>query len=192
MQKLRWPLTFLLWTLAFSVSGFAEPLVKHHPNGQVSVEGTLDENGLPHKIIRKYDEEGNLLSEQNYQHGVLEGVSRLYYPSGKLMTQWTYKKGKRNGIGRGYYGNGNLKDEGFYKDDKLDGTVKMYYEDGTLKTEMNFKDDRQEGQTKTYSRDGTLEFVYTHRKGRLLNRKKFDSKGKLVLEQDYPVIKVQP
>lgn len=192
MQKIGLPLYFLVWSLALSLPGFAEPLVKHHPNGKVSVEGRLDENGLPHQIIRKYDEAGNLLSERNFHHGVLEGVSKLYYPSGELMTHWTYKNGKRDGVSLGYFRNGKLKDKGFYKDDKLDGEVKMYYEDGTLKTEMNFKDDRQEGQTKTYSRDGKLEFIYTHRKGRLINRKKFDPEGKIILDQDYPVVQVQP
>jgi antitoxin component YwqK of YwqJK toxin-antitoxin module len=192
MQKSELPIYFLLWTLALSVPCFAEPLIKYHTNGKVSVEGHLDADGLPHKIIRKYDEQGNLLSEQNFHHGVLEGVSKLYYPSGQLMTDWAYKHGKRHGVSLGYFRNGKLKDEGVYKDDKLDGKVKIYYKDGILKTEMNFKKDRQEGQTKTYRRDGKLEFIYTHSQGRLLNRKKFDSQGKLVLEQDYPVVQVQP
>jgi hypothetical protein len=139
MQKIGWPLYFLVGTLALSVPAFAEPLVKYHSNGKLSVKGHLDENGLPHEIIRKYDEEGNLLSERNFHHGVLEGVSKLYYPSGELMTHWTYKHGKRHGISHGYFRNGKLKDEGFYQDDTLDGKVKMYYEDGILKTEMNFR-----------------------------------------------------
>ncbi|GJL79124.1 MAG: hypothetical protein NPINA01_21130 [Nitrospinaceae bacterium] len=192
MQKNGFAATLFVWALLFSSSGFTEPLVKYHPNGKASVEGQLDENGLPHNTIRKFDEKGNIVSERNFHHGVLEGVSKMYYSSGELMTHWVYKKGKRHGVGIGYFRNGKIKDEGFYKDDKLDGLVKMYYEDGTPKTEMNFKEDRQEGTTRTYTKEGKLEFIYTHRKGRLINRKKFDADGKLILEQDYPVLQVHP
>jgi len=108
------------------------------------------------------------------------------------MTEWNYKNGKRDGISLGYYQNGKLKDQGVYREDQLHGTVQMYAGDGALKAEMNFKNDRQDGATKTFAEDGTLEFIYTYRKGQLINRKEFDSLGKLVREQDYPVRQVLP
>ncbi len=182
----------MLLCLANPQSLHAAPLLKHHPNGKVSLEGHIDADGLPHKRVRKYDAKGNLVWEKNYHHGVLHGVSRMYYPSGQLMTEWTYKNGKREGVGVGYYGNGNRKDEGFYKNDKLDGTVRKYYRDGTLKTEMNFADDRQEGETRTFSQSGALEYVYRYRKGILLNRKRYDAQGKLIGDQDFSLPAVPP
>ncbi|MFQ5450271.1 MAG: hypothetical protein ACE5E9_06550 [Nitrospinaceae bacterium] len=171
---------------------FADPVIQRHPNGKVSLEGNVDENGLPHKIIRKYNKNGQLISEKNYNHGQLEGMSKLYYPNGQLMTVWSYRDGQREGPSRGYYQNGKLKDKGFYKEDKLDGPVQLYYRNGRVKAEMNFKKGRQEGASKTYTQEGNLEFIYTYRKGRLINRKTFDSQGKLVLDQDYPTQQVLP
>jgi len=192
MRRFTGLLFYFAAFLVLTLSGYAEPLLETHPNGKVRLKGNLDEYNLPHGGISQYDDKGNLVSEKNYAHGVLEGVSRLYYPTGELMTEWAYKNGRRNGVSRGFFRNGQLKDKGYYKDDKLDGKVTMFYADGRLRTEMNFKDDRQEGATKTYSRDGKLEYIYTHRRGQLINRKRFDADGKLIHDQDYPIIPVHP
>ncbi len=170
----------------------AAPLLEHHANGNVSLKGTVDEEGLPHKRVQKFDPQGRLLWEKHYHHGVLHGVSRMHYPSGQLMTEWTYKNGKREGAGVGYFANGNVKDEGFYKNNKLHGRVRKYYPDGVLKTEMNFEKDRQQGETRTYTRSGSLEYVYTYRSGILQNRKRYDAQGKLILEQDFSLPPVPP
>ncbi len=190
-QTKKFVLGFILF-LYLSGLCFAEPLIQYHPSGEISVKGKLDADGLPHGSIQKFGEAGNLLSERTYRHGALHGLSKLYYPTGELMTEWNYKNGKRDGISLGYFRNGKLKDKGFYKQDKLDGTVQKYSSDGKLKVEMNFKNDRQEGDTKTFAEDGSLEFVYTYRKGRLLSRKEFDPQGKLIRDQDYPVLQVLP
>ncbi len=185
---------FLGLVLFFSLPAFAcaKPLIQHHSNGEISVKGELDADGLPHGSVEKFSDTGNLLSERAYRHGALHGVSKLYYPTGELLTEWNYKNGKRDGVSLGYFRNGKLKDKGHYKEDQLHGTVEKYSSDGGLKVEMNFKNDRQEGETKTFAEDGSLEFVYTYRKGQLLNRKEFDPQGKLLHDQDYPGLKVLP
>lgn len=40
-----------------------------HPNGQLKFEMGWDENREYHGLMTKWDEEGNILDQENYSHG---------------------------------------------------------------------------------------------------------------------------
>lgn len=166
---------------------------------------------IPDGIVKEYYESGKLKSEWNYKNGKLEGICKTYYESGELMFKYNYKEGKQDGITRSYYRNGRLKYEYKYRDGKLEGTIKKYYRNGKLAFEWNYKDGKREGITKSYYRSGSqraewnygdnrldgitriyyenggIQYIDTYKNGQKVNRKAYDSKGKLEFDQDYPV-----
>lgn len=192
LQKFSVLFFTLAMTSAAGSPACGQTIIEYHPNGKIHWQKNLDEDGLPHKINREYNDRGILIAERTYDRGVLDGISKLYYPSGELRTELLFKGGKRHGISLGYYKSGTLKDRGRYLEDQLDGIVRKYNSDGSLKAEMNFKNDRQEGATETYHPGGAVQHIYTYRKGRLLRRRTFDADGRLIQEQDYPQTQVQP
>jgi len=54
----------------------------------VHYEVQVDGEGYRHGWTRKYAEDGTLVSETMYDHGVKEGIARYYYKTGELMTVW--------------------------------------------------------------------------------------------------------
>ncbi len=85
-----------------------------------------------------------------------------------------------------------VKDKGFYINDLLQGRVLLFYPDGKVKVELNFRNNRQEGVSRTYDENGKVQFVYTHRKGQLINRKTFNQDGKLEGDQGFSQPQAKP
>lgn len=73
-----------------------------------------------------------ILSEENYEDGILNGESKTYYKTGKLTEHLFYKNGKLNGNIKRYADNGNLLDDLNYIDGKLYGAAKYYNTKGKL------------------------------------------------------------
>ncbi len=56
-------------------------------------EYTKDEKGLKHGLCKIFYPNGELWEEDNYIHGVKEGIQKLYDIKGKLHTHFIYKNG---------------------------------------------------------------------------------------------------
>ena len=97
--------------------------------------------------------------------------------------EYTYKDDKRNGLIKEYYQNGQLKGEGSFKDDKRNGLIKGYHENGIIGAEVNFKDDKQDGIERAYYPNGEIQYIHTYKNGKLIHRKDYDEKGKLINEE---------
>lgn len=112
----------------------------------VSVTGEL-----PNGLIKQYDIDGKLVSENNYNAGKLEGVNKSFYSDGKTVaTVKNYKNGVLEGKFFEYYENGNKKTESNYKDGILNGTLKKYSISGTLLSSAQYADGKLEGLYKEY------------------------------------------
>lgn len=178
------------WTAGASTSAFAEndrrTVTQSYPNGQVHYDVQVDDDGFRHGWTREFREDGTLMNEYMYEHGVKEGIARFYYKTGELMTVWVYQDGKRHGQSIGYYKDGSIKDKGVYKQDKLHGPVVMYYPDGTVKAQLQFENNRQEGESRTFYEDGQVHFVYRHEHGHLVYSERYGRDGQLLQKQHYP------
>ena len=64
---------------------------------------------------------------------------------------------------------------------------KEYYESGKLKYESNYRNGEIESISKMYYESGELWLESKYKYGQLYNEKKYDKKGNLISEQDYPV-----
>ena len=87
----------------------------------------------------------NILSEENYTEGILNGESKTYYKNGKLTEHLFYKNGKLNGRFRRYADNGNLLDDLNYVEGKLYGSAKYYNIKGKLIYWGDYENDQKIG-----------------------------------------------
>jgi len=72
-----------------------------------------------------------------------------------------------------------------YKNGKVDGTIKSYFPGGQLQTEGNYKNGKQDGESKEYYENGKVRFIDTYENRRKVNRKTYNEKGKLELDEDF-------
>ena len=86
-----------------------------------------------------YDE-SQLLFEEYFKNGKLDGVFKEYHENGELATEGAYKDGKEDGIFKQYWENGQLSSEKVYKEGILDGVSKSYLRDGQVQYEQVWKD----------------------------------------------------
>ena len=159
-------------------------------------------NNENNKILREYNEYGNLLFEGEHLNGKRNGKGKEYYKNGKLLFEGEYLNGKK-WQGRGYDENnniaydikegkgliieydfkGNLKFEGEYLNGERNGKGKEYYSYGKLKFEGEYLKGERNGKGKEYYDDGKLEFEGEYLYGYRLKGKEYINE-KLKFEAD--------
>ena len=167
--------------------------ITYYQDGKEIAKELFDENRnvikiigkIPDGIVKEHLESEKLIIEETYKDGKREGIVKTYYESGKLSEEVTYKDDKREGILKTYYENGQLKEEITYKDGKQEGISKEYYESGELLREATYKDGKKEGISNRYYADGMFCFVDTYKNDKIINRKYYNTVGKLEFDQDY-------
>ncbi len=112
------------------------------------------------------------------------GTYKEYYPNGVLRSIKEFKDGKNEGISREYYSNGRLAFVQTVRNGKINGPVKAYYENGRLKGEVHYVDNLEEGVLKEYYDNGKVMEEVSYIRGDIVNIKKFDREGNLVLNQE--------
>ena len=83
-----------------------------------------------HGLSEEYNENGQLLSRDNYKNGQ-ERLSEYFYENGQLLSRDNYKN-KHNWSYEGFYENGQLSLKGNYKNNKCDGLWEHFDEEGNL------------------------------------------------------------
>lgn len=127
-----------------------------------SSQGILEESGqIPDGEAKFFDQYTHTYGNEHYWNGKKEGIARVYYEDGQLMSEGEYNSGKlvRN---REYYPGGNLRFEVDYTDaregkstDEV-GIGKLYYPNGQLKYEWYMTRHNPIGYKKSYNQDGSL------------------------------------
>lgn len=101
--------------------------------GRMTLEG-LCQNGLQEgEWLYYYPETGQVMAEQTFRAGVLDGPARQYYSVGvrQLEIEMHYADGIPHGPYKTYYPNGQLQMEATLEYGSYTGEVKLYAEDGT-------------------------------------------------------------
>lgn len=62
-------------------------------------------------IAVEEDEDGRVVSEAQYRHGIKDGTTRVWYNNGQLKYEANYKMGAANGLRKEWYEDGKLKAE---------------------------------------------------------------------------------
>lgn len=81
-------------------------------------------NGEKHGIWKEYyDHTGELMIEEEYNHGVSHGIYRCFHPNGKIWSEGRFENGRREGYFRVYDEKGNhLRTLQFVNDKQVEDT----------------------------------------------------------------------
>jgi len=112
------------------------------------------------------------------------GIEKKYFESGELKEEMPYKKGKIDGTRKKYHMNGQVSLEVTYRNGEIVGPKKTYYENGQLKSETLYQNSQKEGDYTEYYENGEIRRIHTYKNRKLVHKKTFDEKGKLVSDED--------
>jgi len=107
--------------------------------------------------VQFFTEKGVIESE-----GKMEGKKRIglwtyYFPDGKtIISEENYENGLLNGESKTFYKDGKVTELSHFKNGKLDGNVKRYASNGTLIDDLNYKEGKLHGYAKYYNIEGKL------------------------------------
>jgi len=86
-----------------------------------------------------------VISEENYENGLLNGESKTFYRSGVITEILQYKNGKLHGEIKRFADNGVLIDDLNYNNGKLNGLAKYYDLEGELIYTGQYENDKKIG-----------------------------------------------
>lgn len=116
-------------------------------------EGKMKSKDRTGKWIYYHEDGKTMMSEENYENGLLNGEVKTYYKSGKLTEELHYKNGKLNGSLKRYSSEGVLLDDVIYKDDKLHGPAKYFNVEGKLIYSGNYENDEKVGKWEYFNNE---------------------------------------
>ena len=90
-------------------------------------------------LVKNYKENGQLLSEINYQDGKRHGIAKDYYKDGNIHNIINYQNGIKNGISKVFYENGQQYRVTPFDSGRIHGIQKKYRDSGDLMAEVPYK-----------------------------------------------------
>ncbi len=180
-------------------------------SGKLKTEAMYQNNKL-HGVLVRYNNEGEVLSRETYEQGVLQGPAQYYtytaqdvfcttcrYENALLEGERTvtqkdntlrehahYVKGKLHGEHRTWYANGTPESEENFNDGKLQGTRKLFFPSGQLWYEENYENGRLEGDRTEFYANGKPCLSEFYSDGMLNGqRNRYDQAGELIASEEY-------
>lgn len=134
-----------------------------------------------------YDRKSNIVSEGKTVNRVNEGIWKYYQKESKqLMTEENYVKGQLNGVRKVYFVNGAIAEETTYVNGKKEGPYKVYTEKGIVMEEAVFKNNKYEGPAIYREPNGNIASKGNYKNGEKKGKWQFFVNGELKKEEVYP------
>lgn len=157
--------------IEFTGELYEAPVVEIHLEGGLeSFKKFQQEHPSFTGVIHYKEADGRLISEQNYQEGVLHGPSIGYFSNGEIACRSFFVNGCRQGKSLYFYRSGYLYALKSYLEGRREGTHDYFYENGCLKSSSLYADDKLNGEFSQYFSSGVLKrkicFVNGLREGR--------------------------
>lgn len=132
-----------------------------HPNGNEAKTVTYEE-GVPHGTIELRREDGTLQAKRQYDRGKRTGTWSTYAADGEqVLAEQLYVDGKLDGLAQAWHPNGQLRQQQPFANGVRNGTVIEWDENGKKIGEGNFVDGQREGVSRRWLEDGrVVEQVY--------------------------------
>ncbi|NJB86576.1 antitoxin component YwqK of YwqJK toxin-antitoxin module [Lewinella marina] len=112
------------------------------------------ETGEREGFARRYDPAGNLIAEELYVDGQLDGTRTTYYPDGHPEIVENYREGQFEGEYMTYDSVGNLRLHGQYIGGVMGKVWTRYWPDGTVREVVTFADNRENGPFREWYENG--------------------------------------
>lgn len=130
-----------------------------------------------------YDQKGNKVSEGKLLNKINEGTWKYYhFESTQLMINEFYKNGKLEGNRKVYYKDGTVAEDTNYKAGIKEGSSKTFSETGKLIDEHIYKNGQYEGIASYYDGNGNKLYEGNYVNGKRVGNWKIFEKNKLVKE----------
>ena len=75
----------------------SDKTVEYHPNGNIKMEGNLNEEGQREGLWVAYYEDGTKWSESYYVNGIRDGHTLSFYPNGQVRYVGEYRNDEKTG-----------------------------------------------------------------------------------------------
>lgn len=112
--------------------------VQYFSNGNKKKETSYDDTGRIDGEERRYSENGQLIFQGTFVHGLKTSLFQEWYPNGQVKRIANYLNDKLNGKEETFYENGQEKSKISYILDRIDGSLKTWFEEGSLHEEKQF------------------------------------------------------
>ncbi|MDD3722331.1 MAG: hypothetical protein PHW92_07575 [Lutibacter sp.] len=116
-----------------------------YDDGKPQSEGNMNGANRIGKWLFYNTDGKTIISEENYENGLLNGTSTIYFDSGKIAETTNYKNGELHGNVLRYSSEGILLDDLQYENGKLHGLAKYYDVAGKLLRKGYYKNDEKVG-----------------------------------------------
>jgi antitoxin component YwqK of YwqJK toxin-antitoxin module len=123
-------------------------------------------NQLFNGCIEERNQQGTLVSRQNFIGGREEGWAEWFYPGGQLLARRYYHDGEKDSIHRGWWPNGQAQFEYHFHAGTYQGWFKEWYASGRPLKAIWF-DRGQEQYGKGWRENGKIYMSFEVRNGRL-------------------------
>lgn len=127
-------------------------------------------NGAPERIrdgVWKFYEQNQLVSEETYAMGILDGPFKVFYADGKPAEECTYKEGQKEGPWKLYFESGKLRGEGTSKGGDFDGDIVYYHPNGVKLIQGKYVNGLKDGTWIKFSSGGEIEIVTSYALGEI-------------------------
>lgn len=112
------------------------------------------ETGLKQGTLKQYGPAGNLISEENYIDGQLDGERTLYHENGQPDIVEHYVMGEFEGEYLTYDSTGTLISQGQYIDGAMNKAWFFYYPNGAIRRSVNFENNEENGPFRDWYANG--------------------------------------
>jgi len=152
----------------YSDHGKRAKTISNFPNGMKMATGNYL-NEKKDSIWQFFSQnDGTLVSEEEYRDGIRNGISRIFFLQGGVAQILTWKDGVREGPWEEYYSDGKVKAIGTYRNNEKEGAFRAFYLSGKPILVGQYLQGHPDGTWIYYEEDGTISKQETWEKGTLV------------------------
>lgn len=131
----------------------------------------------------KYFNNGRLVSEENFAHGVKNGICRTFYETGEILEESEWKNDKQDGKYQLFYTNGKPYLQCRMTNGQRNGLCIISFPNGRQELIANYKNNLRHGEWNYHNEQGEFLYTLVYEKGFLLNPEVRDSIENQQLDQ---------
>lgn len=158
----------------------------YHSNGKLQSIGRRNDKGEFEGPTHFYNEEGVLISENNYFASQLHGTQKTFFANGQEDNVFQVFDGKRAGKCIHYYDTGELRQSHNLVDGVPEGEQLVYFPSGVLKERSFYVLGKKHGQQQYFHENGQLSYQSEYQAGKLNGAAlSFNDTGHKYMEVNY-------
>ena len=157
------------------------------PDGTKRTHRPFNEKGQINGQETSYYSTSQVSETIEYLNGEKNGVGTEYYLNGRKKTEQSIKNGNQDAKITSYYPNGKIESEGWTTGGKASGSWNYYDEMGNLTTSQYMEAGLLSGYKTEYYLNGRKSIEKKFYKGWLEEMKQFDSTGKSLVYDSFPL-----